>query len=117
MNNHYYCNTCLSLLELRAYKLTCNICHTTSNVVDVKKEGYFLSMMDMKAQLRLVIARTKTVLLESLTNLRNRHDASDPSISGIRTGAVCRELLHKGVLKWSDLTLTVNTDGSSVFES
>ncbi|CAN7944676.1 unnamed protein product [Ixodes hexagonus] len=68
----------------------------------------------MHEQLKQVIIQTKAFLHDSLSKV----STSDPTlITDITEGKTHRQLRAAGLLGNSDLTLTVNTDGSPVFSS
>ncbi|XP_077551275.1 uncharacterized protein LOC144164922 [Haemaphysalis longicornis] len=73
--------------------------------------------MDLKEQLRHIVAQTKDALYSNLCKLKERMDAGTTALSGIADGAACKALREDGKVRWSDLTLTINTDGSPLFKS
>ncbi|XP_064467922.1 uncharacterized protein LOC135378756 [Ornithodoros turicata] len=117
IKNFYYCDICFSLLNENAGRLACEICQTSEYTADVKRKGSFFSIMNLKEQFRHVIAKTKDVLFQNLTALKNHYETGQSSITGVATGGICRTLREKELQKWSDLTLTINTDGSPLFKS
>ncbi|KAH7974577.1 hypothetical protein HPB49_017064 [Dermacentor silvarum] len=116
---HYYCELCMSLLEMSENKrsLHCTICQLSYDVSEVKKKGCFFAIMDIKEQLQHIIARVKELLFSSLSMLRDEQSSGNVVTTDIANGAICKGLRQMGLMKWSDLTLTVNTDGSPLYKS
>lgn len=73
--------------------------------------------MDLKEQLRHIVAQTKDSLYSNLGKLKERMDAGTTALSGIADGAACKALRQDGKVQWSDLTITINTDESPLFKS
>ncbi|XP_077547929.1 uncharacterized protein LOC144160537 [Haemaphysalis longicornis] len=83
--SYYYCDACTSLLEPRAGggSLRCELCKTTSTIAEVKKKGCLFGNMNLKEQLRHIVAQTKDALHSNLCKLKERLDAGTTALSGI----------------------------------
>lgn len=115
---HFYCKTCLAYLgeknPNRSEDLNCIICRTSSADQELMKKGSFFLIFDLRRQLYDVISRHAHHLYDRLKN------AASP------VGGVYRDITHGRIylsirkqlqMKWSDITLTLNTDGAPVFKS
>ncbi|KAG0443094.1 hypothetical protein HPB47_015295 [Ixodes persulcatus] len=113
---HYYCKTCNDLLSPcnGEDNLICPTCDKESKAQELKSAGSFFVTMKMHEQLKQVINETKDALQANLERIAS----SDSSvITDITEGHAHRQLRSSGILGNSDLTVTVNTDGSPVFSS
>ncbi|XP_075735380.1 uncharacterized protein LOC142776150 [Rhipicephalus microplus] len=116
---HYCCSQCGKLLDISSDKihLTCNVCRSTVKVSDVKSGGTFFSILDVGMQLSSTIESLSGVLFENLSKLKQQAEVGCHLIRDITSGMMHRTLREKGVLRWSDLTITLNTDGSPLYKS
>lgn len=116
---HYCCSQCGKLLDICSDKVhvTCNVCRSTVKISDVKSGGTFFSILDVGMQLSSTIERLSGVLFENLGKLKQQAEGGCRLIRDITSGMMHRTLREKGVLKWSDLTIILNTDGSPLYKS
>ncbi|XP_064463261.1 uncharacterized protein LOC135378385 [Ornithodoros turicata] len=118
-HHYYYCDLCECLLDMQRGHdtLTCGTCHTSFTVSELKANGHFFIILDLPSQVRHVITKSSDKLFANLERL-NQESSSDMSdISDITNGSIYKTLKRNGSLKWGDLTMTFNTDGSPVFKS
>ncbi|KAG0442803.1 hypothetical protein HPB47_015604 [Ixodes persulcatus] len=109
---HFYCRSCNDLLEVAEDDGICPTCEASNKLKDVKKDGDFFVFLDVNKQLNHIIQMNKPALHEKLSGVA-RHRESDASvISDITQAEAYVKLRSSGTLQGSDLTLTVNTDGS-----
>lgn len=111
---HFYCNVCSDLLCCGdgMDRLLCPTCKKESQEKELKRSGAFFVTMKMHEQLKTLISQTKALLHDSLS----RTSSSEPTVIGdITEGQTYCQLRARRILGASDLTLTVNTDGSPVF--
>lgn len=113
---HYYCNTCNDLLSPcdGEDNLICPTCDKESKAKQLKRAGSFFVTIKMHEQLKQVISKTKDALQ---TNLARIASSDSSLITDITEGRTHCQLRSSGILGTSDLTVTVNTDGSPVFSS
>lgn len=118
INYHYFCEVCDSLITLTQDKLHlhCDACNTSSSVSEARSSGRFFCILNTKEQLRSIIARHKHSLYENLLKLKQA-DSVCHFVTDITSGMVWRSLKGRGVLRWTDLTVTLNTDGSPLHKS
>lgn len=112
---HYYCEVCTSPLdETEEEKLYCPICNKHLVKKQLKESGCFFVLFDMHHQIGQVVSKTKSTLHTNLTKLANKGSAVMTDVS---EGKARSTLEDMSVLGESDLTLTLNTDGSPLFKS
>lgn len=114
---HFYCRSCNDLLEVSAEDGVCPTCETSSKLKDAKKDGAFFVVLDIGKQLNHVIQNNKAALHEKLNQIASERGATTSVISDITQAKAYKKLQSSRTLGESDLTLTVNTDGSPVFTS
>lgn len=113
---HYYCTSCSDLLSCRSGtdSLLCPTCEKESKAKELKKSGAFFVTLKMHEQLKQVISQTKAMLHDSFSSMPSSEPVVIADITSAKTHCQLRASGHLGA---SDLTLTVNTDGSPVFSS
>ncbi|CAN7944721.1 unnamed protein product [Ixodes hexagonus] len=114
----FYCElpSCTGLLETdESGQVACTKCNSSSDKDEALKAGSFFTIMNVREQVKHVIAKTKETLSEHLTFIET--SLADLAVRDITSGSAYRGLKETAVLKPGDLTLTVNTDGSPVFKS
>ncbi|KAM7282358.1 hypothetical protein ISCGN_002508 [Ixodes scapularis] len=114
---HFYCRSCNDLLEVSAEDGVCPTCETSSKLKDAKKDGAFFVVLDIGKQLNHVIQNNKAALHEKLNQIASDRGTTTSVIGDITQAKAYKNLQSSGTLRDSDLTLTVNTDGSPVFTS
>lgn len=112
--HHYYCTSCNGLLEGDGNEAICPTCQVKTSVTDAKEQGGFFSILDMKEQLKLVTFTKKDSLYRALKEKQKRLTSK---VKDITSGVLYKEHEKAGHIKWMDITLTINTDGISVFSS
>ncbi|KAH7952760.1 hypothetical protein HPB49_000950 [Dermacentor silvarum] len=113
VNYWYLCDVCQAVLTVESGDALCTVCGTKENVSIVHSRGSFFVALDTKSQLGLLIDRTKESLEEGLLRRSQRCDA----VTDITSAACFRDLSTAENLSYDDSTMTINTDGSSVFKS
>ncbi|KAG0444718.1 hypothetical protein HPB47_013467 [Ixodes persulcatus] len=116
---HYYCKGCGSLLDSTEHETTqvCAKCAMAFDLAKVKSDGCFFITMSLQHQIQQIISETNQVLYENLVKLREEAQAPSDIIRDITSGAAYKHLQQTGVLEWTDLTITFNTDGSPLYKS
>ncbi|XP_064473705.1 uncharacterized protein LOC135388223 [Ornithodoros turicata] len=117
--HHYYCEGCVSTLAVEGDhpdKLKCTSCSKVYRLSDVRSKNCFFTILSFRHQVKNIIEQTKDVLFKNLQKLQDT-EADSETITDITDGTLHKRLKHAGVLRWSDLTFTFNTDGSPVFSS
>ncbi|XP_049516681.1 uncharacterized protein LOC125942543 isoform X1 [Dermacentor silvarum] len=116
---HYCCSQCGKLLHISSDKalLSCNGCLISTKLSDMKSGGTFFSILDLRTQFSSLIARLSSVLYNNLLKLKQQAEDGSRMIRDLTSGTAHRSLFEKGVLRWSDLTITLNTDGSPLYKS
>ncbi|XP_077511368.1 uncharacterized protein LOC144121829 [Amblyomma americanum] len=97
--------------------LSCKVCKTQVEWRTVKKRGCFFALLNLKEQLHLVTDKVGSLLFANMSKLAEAASSGSKIITDIGNAAVCKGMRQQGLLKWSDFTLTVNTDGSPLFKS
>ncbi|KAL1418328.1 hypothetical protein MTO96_025974 [Rhipicephalus appendiculatus] len=115
---HFYCQRCDCYLgsgdiKDRSRKLTCSQCKVTHPVNQLFSQGSFFLIFNLKQHLLSVIAETSAYLYDGLKSALSPVYGIYSDITGGRLYRSIRE--HVGA-QWSDITLTINTDGSPVFK-
>ncbi|KAG0444734.1 hypothetical protein HPB47_013444 [Ixodes persulcatus] len=116
---HYYCKSCGSLLDSSEHETTqvCAKCAMARDLTKVKSDVCFFSTMSLQHQIQQIISETNQVLYENWVKLREEAQAPSDKIRDITSGAAYKHLQQTGVLEWTDLTTTFNTDGSPLYKS
>ncbi|EEC11279.1 hypothetical protein IscW_ISCW009683 [Ixodes scapularis] len=114
---HFYCRSCNDLLEVAEDDGICPTCETSNKLKNVKKDGDFFVVLDIGKQLNHIIQMNKPALHEKLSGVARDREGDASVISDITEAEAYVKLQSSGTLQGSDLTLTVNTDGSPVFTS
>ncbi|KAL1483579.1 hypothetical protein MTO96_001862 [Rhipicephalus appendiculatus] len=78
------------------------------------KKGSFFILMDLKIQLQQLLKITGNIVGNNLQKLAS---SSSHQIKDITDGVLYKKMRHALKMRWCDLTLTLNTDGSPVFKS
>ncbi|KAM7290254.1 hypothetical protein ISCGN_026901 [Ixodes scapularis] len=114
---HFYCRSCNDLLEVAEDDGICPTCETSNKLKNVKQDGDFFVVLDIGKQLNHIIQMNKPALHEKLSGVARDRQGDASVISDITEAEAYVKLQSSGTLQGSDLTLTVNTDGSPVFTS
>ncbi|KAM7301078.1 hypothetical protein ISCGN_016640 [Ixodes scapularis] len=114
VNYHYLCPSCEGMMKMEGAAGHCEVCQQKATQKKLRAQGSFFMMLDMEKQVKFLIGKTKDALGENL--LRPAASPDDP-ITDITTGKGYRNMREEAKLAVDDLTLTINTDGSPVFES
>lgn len=116
VNVHTYCSTCHFLTEAHGLnEQHCRICSKVSPLSELLKKGSFFIVMDLKTQLQQLLRRTGNIVGSNLQKLAA--SVSTAKLQDLTDGALYRKMRSEQKMRWSDLTLTLNTDGSPVFKS
>ncbi|CAN7981164.1 unnamed protein product [Ixodes pacificus] len=94
--------------------LFCPTCEEENKANELKRSGAFFVTLKMHEQLKQVISETKAMLHDSISSMPSSESVVIADITSAKTHC---QLRASGRLGASDLTLTVNTDGSPVFSS
>lgn len=114
-----YCDICGSTLEsgLKDTSLHCITCDQDKQRSKLKKRGCFFTILDFHEQVKYVVEKTKPALSENLRRIASGIE-NQSVITDITEGAALyKKLRSSGALQYSDITVTINTDGSPVFTS
>ncbi|KAH9383003.1 hypothetical protein HPB48_023638 [Haemaphysalis longicornis] len=112
---HPYCSTCHFLTTSCGKNQRCDICGKTKTLAWLLKQGSFFLTMDVKHKLLCLLNRTKELVGKKLKEL-----AASPwggFYADVTDGLVYRKARTEQKMRWSDLTVTINSDGSPVFKS
>lgn len=71
----------------------------------------------IRQQFGHLICRTKEEMHKNLDKIKNEAQQQCNTIRDVTTEMLYKGLQALGVLQWGDLTLTFNTDGSSLYKS
>lgn len=74
-------------------------------------------MLSFKDQVQHVVTKTKNELYANLQRLRDERREGGGRVKDITSGSLCSGLHEEGVMTWTDLSFTFNTDGSPVYKS
>lgn len=118
ITKHYYCDAsgCSGLLEKEGVSANqkgtkCNAIYSGSCLSSASN---FFTLLDLKKQVQHTIERHKEGISKAM---EKGSSGTVNTVTDITSGEAYRCLKEKGILKDSDLTLTVSTDGSPVFKS
>ncbi|KAG0443402.1 hypothetical protein HPB47_014960 [Ixodes persulcatus] len=111
---HYLCPACGTVLDTDCTLARCNACQFEETTTKLRRDGSYFLMLDFHEQLKQLIAKPKTELHCSLSEVASSH--SDV-ITDITTAEAYKRLRQEVAFGPSDLTLTFNTDGSPIFKS
>nr|XP_054920888.1 uncharacterized protein LOC126518559 [Dermacentor andersoni] len=103
---HFYCNSCSSYLGPleQVAQVTCDKCKAQLQVPDLVKTASFFFVLDIEGQVRDIMKAGRIIPVQQSASL---------GITDITNSVGYRKL----PLSASDITLTFNTDGVSLFES
>lgn len=113
---HGYCPSCHLLTRSCGVGLhRCAICARAVTMAELIKKGSFFITMDLKYQLLQLLKSTGDLVGRNLRNLAaSTHEGLYRDITD---GELYRKTRSENNMTWSDLTLTLNSDGSPVFKS
>ncbi|XP_075534634.1 uncharacterized protein LOC142568670 [Dermacentor variabilis] len=119
---HFYCPHCKlslgetkgSLEERRRFQAECQLCHSKYLGRDLVRSGSFFVSLPIEKQLEFVLS-SKTAGTAVMDSLHN--SSGSTSMSDITDGSQYRVTREKVGMAAHDLTVTVNCDGSPVFNS
>ncbi|KAL1443531.1 hypothetical protein MTO96_045974 [Rhipicephalus appendiculatus] len=119
VKHFFYCDVCGSLLNSQtgASTMRCPTCSVDSDVSALKAKGNFFIILDLKEQVKSLIARSKVALFIQLIQLNEESNQTSGAFDDITSGVMLKKLRQSGTVGSMDLTLTFNTDGSPVFKS
>lgn len=112
---HPYCPTCQFLTTSCGKNQHCGICRKTKPLVWLLKQGSFFITVDVKHKLLCLLKRTGELVGKKLKEL-----AASPwggFYADVTDGLLYRRARTEHKMRWSDLTVTINSDGSPVFKS
>ncbi|KAL1436304.1 hypothetical protein MTO96_049817 [Rhipicephalus appendiculatus] len=118
---HFYCSHCRlhladtkgNLDERKRLHVVCDMCRTQYSGTDLVRAGSFFVSMPIKKQLASILS-SKTVGSAVMSSLTRKH-SSESAMSDV-TDAAHYQKVRQNMDK-SDITVTVNSDGSPVFNS
>ncbi|XP_077553258.1 uncharacterized protein LOC144168044 [Haemaphysalis longicornis] len=116
----FYCQICATLLDPvpGTSRMKCDSCLVDEDSATLKARGNYFVIFDLKEHVKHLIARAKDFLFENLLRLKQDTEQGFCAlVKDITSGFVLRNLRESRQVKWCDLTITVNTDGSPVFKS
>ncbi|XP_077500036.1 uncharacterized protein LOC144110817 [Amblyomma americanum] len=116
----FYCDTCGSVLvSVPGMSSTrCPDCDVSTELCVLKARGHFFIILDMKEQMKCLLAKSKAALFERRVNLKAVIQQGEAALlQDITSESMAEELRKSGKIGWMDLTITINTDGSPVFKS
>ncbi|XP_075750139.1 uncharacterized protein LOC142814769 [Rhipicephalus microplus] len=118
VKHFFYCDVCGSLLNSQtgASTMRCPTCSVDSDVSALKAKGNVFIILDLKEQVKSLIARSKDDLFKRLIQLNEGSNETSVALDDITDGAILRKLRRSGTSGSMDLTLTFNTDGSPIFK-
>lgn len=116
---HFYCHICFSYLGIRPSnkpeeKVTCESCKESYQPRTLIAKGHFFLTFDIKRQLHSMFSALAEPLCHTLK--RTFSDASG-IYTDIFDGRLYQSIRRQMEMAWSDVTVTLNTDGSPVFKS
>lgn len=117
---HYYCHTCFSYLGIRASnispeeRLTCESCDRCYNPRTLIADGHFFLTFSVKRQLQSLLSALAGPLY---TTLKRTLSGASGVYTDIFDGRLYKSIRRQMNMTWSDVTVTLNTDGSPVFNS
>ncbi|XP_077512339.1 uncharacterized protein LOC144123367 [Amblyomma americanum] len=116
----FYCDTCGSVpVSVPGMSsMRCPDCEVSTELCVLKARGHFFIILDLKEQMKCLLAKSKAALFERLVNLKAVIQQGGAALlQDITSGSMAEELRKSGKIGWMDLTITINTDGSPVFKS
>lgn len=112
VQHHFFCSACKSYAgEPAVLDITCSNCGENVCVSNFKKSNFF-STLNVKKQLEDLL-RSESIAKALFDQLSSRGDAS--CMKDITDGALLKKCRKHW--EWTDITITVNTDGARVFNS
>ncbi|KAM7297031.1 uncharacterized protein ISCGN_022185 [Ixodes scapularis] len=122
---HFYCNECMALLaktsgslkERQQLRTKCDTCHKVYMGRELVRAGSFFVALPLKKQLASLLAsKTVSVAVANTLEKVSRND-DGCATSDITDGHQYRAVRAQAGMSSNDLTLTLNSDGSPVFNS
>ncbi|XP_077498751.1 uncharacterized protein LOC144109845 [Amblyomma americanum] len=116
---HFFCQVCFGYFGSKGRKetthtFTCMHCNTTQTVRRLIARGDFFLIFNLKEQIYDIVSQYSGLLFHRLKQMAS----TVPSMyADITDGRLYRSTRSQLKAKWSDLTVTMNTDGSPVFKS
>lgn len=117
---HYYCSTCTSHLGMGSFStdkkttFSCEICSKSYSVRQLTSKGSFYFIFNIRMQLQILLSDAGKELYINLRKLQTRvHD----DYRDLTDGKLYREIRQTLSLLWSDITMSMNTDGALCFKS
>ncbi|KAL3183874.1 hypothetical protein MRX96_033389 [Rhipicephalus microplus] len=98
VKHFFYCDDCGSLLNSQtgAKTMRCPTCCVDNDVSAMKVKGNFLIILNLKEQVKSVIARTEDVLFRKLTQLNDENNLTSGAFNDITSGTMLRNLRKNG---------------------
>lgn len=118
---HYFCKNCYSVLHVTSNTreketVRCEICKKDYTLQCMARTGSFFVIFNLKAQLQHLLKITGNLLVANLQKLRMvMEDCA--AYADLTDGDLYKRARSSLQMKWTDLTLTFNTDGAPVFKS
>ncbi|KAL1470607.1 hypothetical protein MTO96_004558 [Rhipicephalus appendiculatus] len=88
-----------------------------TDVSTLRSRGNFFVILDLKEQIKSLLAKTKDGLFENLIKIRTQSEQNATALRDTTSGQASQNLRRSGKISWMDLTATFNTDGSPVFKA
>lgn len=116
---HFFCTTCLAYLGVKnathaSQGFTCTPCQASFTPQQLTKKGSFFLIFDLRRQLYDKIGLHAEELYNSLKHLSS---TAYGVYTDITNGWMYTSIRSQLNMKWCDVTVSINTDGSPVFKS
>lgn len=116
---HYFCDVCHYKMQPLSTEVgamfLCNVCSGTANETKLVKKGSLFVTLDLRRQLQYMLKHLGEAVGSTLQRLAS--SPVSPALTDITDGVLYREARQRCRLSDTDLTITVNSDGSPVFKS